>query len=898
MRHLLHRTFAVLLLVVTTLAALTVAAVAAAAPAPELLPPPGQPGTKTTDVVTFGGTVDPSATIVSGFLVFTDAAGAEVGARLDTMDRDARPERKLRKDADGNLQGSFQLAPGVVDAAATGVALEVTVRQDGGQVTARSNVVEVDQIRPFIEAYGVISPTEIAVFFNEVVTYPRPVQDPTAWLVDGERGLVAAVEGGTSAQRVLRLRSPLGEDATPIVAFFPAQGTASPTYFDLNGWSLDPNQARREAQAKDLIPPVVPTITEIAGKVADGVVLGNEPQPTLRVEDVTDGHRVLVFLDTDGDGRFSDGPGGDTQVGSGTASGGAVEITIDRTLADGRHVFHAVAEDVNGNRSEGADTAEYDLDTVVPVLADDAQVDGTTIVVSFSEPVSGTNRAGDWTITFPDGDSRTAQVTGVSGSGASRSLTADTDDLAGARVTYTPTAAPLSDPHGNALEGSSALPTEIPPVPLPIVTIDDTTVQEGPPFRVASFVVTVSRPLDEDLTVDLGTAARTADESSTAAIGFDGQGLQAACLDGTDYAPPATESVTIPRGQTSTQVRVLVCDDDLDEFDETFDVELLRVRGDVAQLALSQAARTGVGTIVDDDAPSLVGVGPASILRTAGLGDPHDVTVEEGAVAVVPIELDRTSGKDVVVTYEVRSDTAVVGADIEAARGQVRIPAGQERVEVRVATIDDDLDEPDEQALFVLTSTVNADLDPDRATGTITILDDDPAVIIDIDPSSLTRDGDVLRIPVRLREPSGKTVAVSFATEDRTATAGEDYEATAGDLTFRPGETATTVSVTLLPEGRDRTESETFAVVLSEPRNAFLGTDEAVLRLGAVEAAGDGDGGGGGDGATGGAPGGGGTVLPGVDPGAVGPDLPRTGGGLAALGLLGMLGAGAVRRRR
>ncbi|MFP5309640.1 MAG: Calx-beta domain-containing protein [Actinomycetes bacterium] len=885
--HPLRRTTAVLLLVLTTLAAVAVAAVAAAPPAPELRQPAGQPGTKTTDVVTFGGTIDPNASIVSGFLVFTDASGAEVGMRLDTRDRDAREERKLRADDDGNLLGSFQLAPALVDERATGVALEITVRQDGGEVTARSNVVEVDQVRPFVEGYGVISPTEVLVLFNEVVTYPRPVQDPTAWLVDGERGLVAAVEGGTSARRVLRLRSPLGEDATPVIAFFPAQGTASPTYFDLNGWSLDPNQTRREAEAKDLIPPVVPTITAIAGEAADEVVFGNDERPVVRVEDVTDGHTVRLFRETDGEAGWTDG---DQQVGSGVAEGGAAEIRTG-TLPSGRSTLYAVAVDPAGNVSEGADSAVYDLDQVVPRV-DSAQADGTTVVVAFTESVAGTDRPADWTITFPDGDDRTARVTAVEGSGGSRTLTVDTSALESATITYTPTGAPYTDQHGNALEGSATLPSVFPEVPLPIVTIDDVMVSEGVPLRVATFTISLSRPVDEDVTIDLvnqdGTA--TSSSQSSAAGGGDlplGRG---------DYEPPLQGSVTIPAGRSSTSLQVVVNDDDLDEFDETFEIVLQEVAGDVAVLPESLGARTGTGTIIDDDPLSLVRVGSPAPLGIS-LGGPSNVEVTEGGTAVVPITLDRESGKDITFTYEVRSDTAVVGADVPPTSGQVRIPAGVTEVEVRVPTIDDDLDEPDETVLLVLTGADNAEVDPANDTGVITILDDDPAVIVDLDPAALTRDGDVLTIPVRLRDASGKTVAVRFFTEDRSATAGEDYEAAQGELVFRPGETATALQVRLLPEGRDRDEVESFAIRLSEPRNAFLGTDEAVIRLGA---AGDGAGSGAGGGGVGTTPGGGGdgNVAPGVDPGARGVDLPRTGGGLAGLGVLAMLGAGVLRRRR
>src|SRR6185503_10802218 len=50
---------------------------------------------------------------------------------------------------------------------------------------------------------------------------------------------------------------------------------------------------------------------------------------------------------------------------------------------------------------------------------------------------------------------------------------------------------------------------------------------------------------------------------------------------------------------------------------------------------------------------------------------------------------------------------------------------------------------------------------------------------------------------VRLSAPSDSTVTVQYATQDGGATAGSDYKATSGTLTFAPGETTKTVTVTV-----------------------------------------------------------------------------------------------------
>ena len=78
-----------------------------------------------------------------------------------------------------------------------------------------------------------------------------------------------------------------------------------------------------------------------------------------------------------------------------------------------------------------------------------------------------------------------------------------------------------------------------------------------------------------------------------------------------------------------------------------------------------------------------------------------------------------------------------------------------------------------------------------------------------------------LDFAVSLSRASSGAVSVDYATADGTATAGEDYTATSGTLTFAAGETAKTVSVPLLDDAIDEGK-ETFVLRLSNPRGAYL----------------------------------------------------------------------------
>jgi hypothetical protein len=74
---------------------------------------------------------------------------------------------------------------------------------------------------------------------------------------------------------------------------------------------------------------------------------------------------------------------------------------------------------------------------------------------------------------------------------------------------------------------------------------------------------------------------------------------------------------------------------------------------------------------------------------------------------------------------------------------------------------------------------------------------------------------------VTLSAVSVQTVTVSYATASGSATAGTDYVAASGTLTFAPGTTSQTVTVTVngdtVPEA-----NETFLVNLSSPTNATI----------------------------------------------------------------------------
>lgn len=79
-----------------------------------------------------------------------------------------------------------------------------------------------------------------------------------------------------------------------------------------------------------------------------------------------------------------------------------------------------------------------------------------------------------------------------------------------------------------------------------------------------------------------------------------------------------------------------------------------------------------------------------------------------------------------------------------------------------------------------------------------------------------------------LRPSSSKTVTVQYATANLSATAGLDYVAQAGLITFTPGQTNHSINFTVLADRLHEGPDEVFAVNLFNPSNAILAEAQGV----------------------------------------------------------------------
>ena len=343
---------------------------------------------------------------------------------------------------------------------------------------------------------------------------------------------------------------------------------------------------------------------------------------------------------------------------------------------------------------------------------------------------------------------------------------------------------------------------------LPALTINDVTIAEGNAGTTSlTFTVTLSAAAAANVTVAFATSNNTA---------TDGPGVG-----GTDYVPTAG-TLTFAPGVLTRPITVQVIGDINDEANENFRVNL----SGATNATIADAV--GVGTITDDDAtPSLA---------TAA------VTVTEStATATFTVTLSAASGRTVTVNYATADGTAIAGGtagtggqDYNSRAGTLTYAPGETSKTVAITINPDALDEPDEAFAFTMAGAVNASVMTASVNATITDDDAAPTIrIADLQKVEGTGGVSVAAVPVTLSAASGRTITVVFATGNATApsaTAGTDYTAATGTLTFAPGVTTQNVNVTINPDAIDEL-FERFVVDLSAPVNATVADAQGLVTI-------------------------------------------------------------------
>ncbi len=179
----------------------------------------------------------------------------------------------------------------------------------------------------------------------------------------------------------------------------------------------------------------------------------------------------------------------------------------------------------------------------------------------------------------------------------------------------------------------------------------------------------------------------------------------------------------------------------------------------------------------------------------------RDVAVLEGntgsVAAKFTITLSAPSTKTISVAYATADGAAAVGSDYQAASGTATFAPGQTSKTVSVLVNGDRLGESNETFAVNLSNPTNAPIFDGRAVGTI--MDDEPHISIsDVTKAEGKRGQTTLfTFTVTLSAAYDQAVTMSYRTVNGTATSGSDYVAKTGTLTFAPGETTKTITITV-----------------------------------------------------------------------------------------------------
>src|SRR5262249_19732643 len=173
----------------------------------------------------------------------------------------------------------------------------------------------------------------------------------------------------------------------------------------------------------------------------------------------------------------------------------------------------------------------------------------------------------------------------------------------------------------------------------------------------------------------------------------------------------------------------------------------------------------------------------------------------------------------VTLAYYTSDVTATSGSDYQWVSGGAAFQPGQTTTTISIAVYGDTVPEANETFTLNLYNPVNATLARTQAIGKI--IDDEP-ISLSISDASVSEGNSgvkAISFSISLSQALTPPVSVNFASADGTATAGSDYQATSGTLTFNPGDTVSYVA--LLVNGDTQIEpNETFTVNLSNASGA------------------------------------------------------------------------------
>ena len=195
------------------------------------------------------------------------------------------------------------------------------------------------------------------------------------------------------------------------------------------------------------------------------------------------------------------------------------------------------------------------------------------------------------------------------------------------------------------------------------------------------------------------------------------------------------------------------------------------------------------------------------------------LAVEEGESGSYTVKLATQPSGDVTVTVRGTADTDLILDTHEKTGNQETLtftPSNWDSGQTVKVTAAQDTDSLNDHVTLNHVA-AGGDYTGAQPSVAVTVNDDDTLLISVTDAAVQEAEGAELVFKVRLNKAltdSSSTVKVNYATRNGTATAGNDYVATADTLSFAAGDTEKTVKVVVLDDSHDEA-SETMNLVLS-----------------------------------------------------------------------------------
>lgn len=208
-----------------------------------------------------------------------------------------------------------------------------------------------------------------------------------------------------------------------------------------------------------------------------------------------------------------------------------------------------------------------------------------------------------------------------------------------------------------------------------------------------------------------------------------------------------------------------------------------------------------------------------------------DVTVTEGNAgttnAIFTVSLSSSSNQTITVDFGTIDGTASAGSDYGPRSGTRIFNPGQISQTITIPVNGDTVGEADETFFIVLSDPLGTVITQGIGLGKI-VNDDGPSATPSLSINNPTvTEGDIgvsnATFTVTLSAASSQPVTVDYFTSNGSATAPGDYEFLSGTLTFNPGQTTRSITVSVVGDGIAE-PTENFFVNLSTPGGATIAT--------------------------------------------------------------------------